>query len=124
MSKLNLSVGAEKINDKPILNDFYSLESLKDGTSDPKVQAAIEKLQNNGRAFFDQALVYLADESNPEAVQMVLENGGLTVELVNALAEQLKEQSIEEKKKDRLRSVAKDALSRVTGKGSSGVGTK
>lgn len=120
MSSLNLPSGAENLSKVPVLSDNLALGVLKQGASD-KVKAGLDKIINSNRTFFDKAIEFLTDEKNLVAMAMVETNGGYTLDLVEKVAAQIKQQSIKDDQEERFRQAGKEALKRAK-KGSVGDG--
>jgi hypothetical protein len=113
MSSLNFPTGVERLKEVPVLHDNFSLKALQEGSSD-EVKNGLQKLINVNRAYFDQAVVFLTDEKNADAQALINTNGGLSVELVQQVADAIKEQSIKEQKEARLHEAAKNAYDKAT----------
>ena len=112
--------GNEKTRTQPRLGNIAASEKFKELFQDEKARKGLDMLNQAEIAYFEQAVAFLNDPTNAA----YLENkGGWSWELVESVADDLKDLAKEMAQKDKLRNYASNAFLASTGKALSGSST-
>jgi len=109
--------GNEKTRTQPRLGNIAASEKFKDLFKNDKAKAGLDMLNQAEIAYFEQAVAFLND---PENAAYLENKGGWSWELVESVADDLKDLAKEMAQKEKLRNYASSAFSASTGKSLSG----
>ena len=101
-----LKIGSENIRAVPAMPDLASLNLLKASAKTDAQKKAIENIIDSQLAYWTGASEFLMTDNGKDLVR---QHGGISIELLNQVAAELKEQGIKNERDDRYRQAAQDA---------------